>query len=118
MRSSLVLFPGTELLDRAVQEGLIRSKADERRLIYSKDFNTPQGSYLNFLVYLAGFSYFPRWVVRCLARPRLVKVLEVPKTRRLFHTLQRLGDSLIILYKGLRALLTGDIRRIRNYLAK
>jgi anaerobic magnesium-protoporphyrin IX monomethyl ester cyclase len=118
MRSSLVLFPGTELFDRAVQEKLIRSKADERRLIYSKDFNTPEGSYLNFLVYLSGFSYFPRWMVRCLASPRLVKVLEVPKTRRLFHTLQHAGDTLILLWKGLRAFLTGDFNRIRNYLAK
>ena len=118
MRSSLILFPGTELFDRAVQEGLIRSKADERRLIYSKDFNTPEGSYINFLVYLAGFSYFPRSLVRLLARPRLVQVLEVPKSRRFFHALQQIGDNLIVLSKGLRALLTGDFQRIRNYLAR
>jgi anaerobic magnesium-protoporphyrin IX monomethyl ester cyclase len=118
MRSSLVLFPGTELYDRAVQEGLISSKADERRLIYSKDFNTPEGSYLNFLIYLAGFSYFPRWLVRRLADPRLVKVLEVPKNRSLFQILQLLSDNLIVVYKGLRALVTGDFRRIRNFLAR
>jgi anaerobic magnesium-protoporphyrin IX monomethyl ester cyclase len=118
MRSSLILFPGTELYDRAVQEGLIRSKEDERRLIYSKDFNTPEGSYMNFLVYLAGFSYFPRSLVRLLARPGLVKALETPKFRRFFGTLQQLGDGLIVLSKGLRALLTGDFRRIRNFLAR
>ncbi len=118
MRSSLILFPGSELFDRAVREGLIRSKADERRLIYSKDFNTPEGSYLNFLVYLAGFSYFPRGLVRLLAHPRLVQVLEVPKFRRFFYALQQIGDNLIVLSKGLRALLTGDFQRIRNYLAR
>jgi hypothetical protein len=67
---------------------------------------------------LAGFSHFPRWVVSLLARPRLVKGLEMPRLRWFFHTLQRLGDNLIVLYKGLRALLTGDFQRIRNYLAR
>ena len=118
MRSSLVLFPGTELYDRAVQEGLISSKADERRLIYSKDFNTPEGSYLNFLVYLSGFSYFPRWMIRYLARPLLVKMLEVPELKFFFKALQEIGDNLIVFSKGIRSLLTGDYQRIRNYLAK
>lgn len=118
MRSSLIVFPGTELFDRAVREGLIRDKTDERRFIYSKDFNTPEGSYLNFLVYLAGFSSFPRWVVSLLAHPRLVRKLEVPKLKRFFHILQRLGDGSIVLSKGLRSLLTGDFRRIGNYLAR
>jgi len=117
-RASLTLFPGTELFDRAVREGLIRSKEDERRLIYSKDLITPEGSYVNFLVYLAGFSNFPRCVVRLLAHPRLVKVLEVSKFKGVFLILQRLGDGSIVLYKGLRALLTGDFRRIRNFLAR
>jgi radical SAM superfamily enzyme YgiQ (UPF0313 family) len=117
-RASLTLFPGTELFDRAVLEGLIRNKEDERRLIYSKHLHTPEGSYVNFLMYLSGFSYFPRWMVRLLAHPRLVKTLEAPKFRGLFHTLQRFGDGLIVLYKGLRALLTGDWHRIRNHLAR
>jgi anaerobic magnesium-protoporphyrin IX monomethyl ester cyclase len=117
-RSSLIMFPGTEIFDRAVREGLIQTKEDERRLIYSKDFNTPEGSYLNFLIYLAGFSYFPRWLLRLLARPGMIEALEVPRLRGFFHNLQRLGDGLIILSKGLRALLTGDFQRIRNFLAK
>lgn len=118
MRSSLILFPGTELFDRAVREGLIRSKEDERRLIYNRDFNTPQGSYLNFLVYLAGFAYFPRRLLWLLSRPRLVQALEVDHLHKFFHNLQRLGDGLIVLYKGIHALLTGDFKRIRNFLAK
>jgi anaerobic magnesium-protoporphyrin IX monomethyl ester cyclase len=117
-RASLVLFPGTELYDRAVHEGLIRNKEDERRLIYNKHLHTPEGSYVNFLMYLAGFSYFPRRLLRLLARPRLVGALEVDHPHKLFHNLQRLGDGLIVLYKGIHALLTGDFRRIRNFLEK
>jgi anaerobic magnesium-protoporphyrin IX monomethyl ester cyclase len=116
--SSLILFPGTEVFERAVREGLIRNQEDERRFIYSKDFNTPEGSYLNFLVYLAGFSYFPRWLVRGLAHPVMIKALEVPRLQGVFQTLQRLGDNLVVFFKGLRALLSGDLQRIRNYLAK
>ena len=37
---------------------------DERRLIYNKHLHTPEGSYVNFLMYLAGFSYFPRRLLR------------------------------------------------------
>ncbi len=117
-RGSLTLFPGTELLERAMQEGLICTKEDERRLIYSKHLHTPEGSYLNFLMYLAGFSNFPRGLVRLLAHPRLVKAFEVPQFRQFFHTLQRYGDGLVVIYKGLRSLVTGDFKRIWNYLEK
>jgi anaerobic magnesium-protoporphyrin IX monomethyl ester cyclase len=117
-RASLVLFPGTELNERAVREGLIRNKEDERRLIYNKHLHTPEGSYVNFLMYLAGFAYFPRRLLRLLSRPRLVQALEVDQLHKFFHTLQRLGDGLIVLYKGIHALLTGDFTRIRNFLAK
>jgi anaerobic magnesium-protoporphyrin IX monomethyl ester cyclase len=117
-RASLILFPGTELYDRAVLVGLIRDKEDERRLIYNKHLHTPEGSYVNLLMYLAGFSYFPRWLVRLLARPHLVQTLEVDQLHKFFRGLQRLGDGLIVLYKGIRALLTADFQRIRNYLAR
>ena len=117
-RASLVLFPGTELNERAVREGLICNKEDERRLIYNKHLHTPEGSYVNFLMYLAGFAYFPRRLLRLLSRPRLVQALEVDQLHKFFHNLQRLGDGLIVLYKGIHALLTGDFQRIRNFLAK
>ena len=117
-RASLILFPGTELYERAVREGLIRNQEDERQLIYNKHLHTPEGSYVNFLMYLAGFSYFPRWVLRLLVRPQFVRALEDDHLHKFFCALQRLGDGLIVLYKGVRALLMGDFQRIRNYLAK
>lgn len=117
-RASLILFPGTEIYDRAVQDGVIRNKEDERRLIYNKHLHTPEGSFVNFLMYLAGFSFFPRRVLRLLARPQVVQALEVDHLHKVYYLLQRLGDGLIVLYKGLRALFMGDWQRIRNYLAK
>lgn len=118
MRASLVLFPGTELYNRAVKEGLIQGAEDEQKLIYNKPITAMEGSYINFLIYLAGFSYFPRGLIRFLARPRLVKALQTEHLHKFFLSLQLLGDGLIVLYKGLRALLTGDFQRIRTYLAK
>lgn len=116
-------FPGTEPYDKALLEGLIQSKEDERKLIYEKVLITPEGSYANLLFYLAGFSYFPLGLVRFLAWPPLVGFLKRDRLRalslgKLFSLFVKMGDALIVFSKGLRAILRGDFRRIRNYLAR
>jgi anaerobic magnesium-protoporphyrin IX monomethyl ester cyclase len=115
-RSTLMLYPGTELYARAVREGLIKGEEDEQRLIFNRHLGSPQGSYVNFLVYLSGFSYFPRGVIRFLARPRLVHFLNQARFHKLFGGLARVGDALIVASRGIKALVTGDFQRIRNYL--
>ena len=114
-RASLVLFHGTALYQKAKKEGIIRSDKDEWDQIYSKHLHTPKGSYINFLFYIAGFSYFPRWIIRVMAQPVFIQLFESKKYSKSFQVLNRIGEGAIVLSKGIRSLATGDVGRIRRY---
>lgn len=117
-RASLVCFPGTELYIKAKQEGIIKTEEDEMREIYSKHLHSPKGTYVNFLMYLAGFSSFPRWIVKLLSKRAFVKFFNRQGLSNLYFFLNRLGDSLIILSKGIRSVIRGDFLRIYRYFDK
>jgi len=117
-RASLVCFPGTELYDKARREGLIVTEEDELREIYSKHLHTPKGTYVNFLMYLAGFSYFPRWIVLTLSGAFFVRIFERRALDRVYTAFYRLGEMLIVVAKGARSLLKGDFSRIYRYFVK
>ena len=114
-RSSLVPFPGTKLYEIGKRDGWI---TDERKQIYSKHLHTPSGSYPNFLIYLAGYSQFPRWVLRVLRKKPFLKILGGGFLNPVYFLLCRLCDGGIVLLKGLKSVLTGDMGRIRNFLRK
>jgi anaerobic magnesium-protoporphyrin IX monomethyl ester cyclase len=117
-RSSLVCFPGTELHVKAKQDGIIKTEEDERREVYAKHLHTPKGTYVNFLMYLAGFSYFPRWIVRFMSKAFFVRLFNREALSGAYTLLYRLGETLIILSKGLRAVLKGDFFRIYRFFIK
>lgn len=117
-RASLVCFPGTELYLKAKKEGVIKTEEDEHREIYSKHLHMPKGKYVNFLMYLAGFSYFPRWIVRLLATDFSVRLLDREFLNSFYANLNKAGESMIIISKGLRSLFTGDFSRIYKYMVK
>ncbi|MBF0557628.1 MAG: B12-binding domain-containing radical SAM protein [Nitrospirae bacterium] len=117
-RASLVCFPGTELYAKARQDGIITTEEDERREIYAKHLHTPKGTYVNFLMYLAGFSYFPRWIVRFLSNAFFVRLFERPWLSGVYMRSYRLGETLIILSKGIRAFVKGDFSRIYRFFIK
>ena len=114
-RSSLVLFPGTELYNKAKKEGWLSTKEDERREIYAKHLHMPKGRYVNFLMYLAGFSYFPRGIVRLLAGKTVVRFFDWLGWDNLFLFFYTTGERFIILWKGIKSLFTGDFARIKKY---
>jgi radical SAM superfamily enzyme YgiQ (UPF0313 family) len=111
-RASLVLFPGTELYDKAKAEGILKTEEDEWREIYSKHLHTPKGSYCNFLIYLVGFSYFPRWIIKLLSKRVFIKIFDRKALNSFFALLNRFVEFLIILSKGVRSVLRGDFARI------
>lgn len=117
-RASLVCFPGTELYMKAKQEGVIKTEEDEHREIYAKHLHMPKGRYVNLLMYLAGFSYFPRWIVQFLANDMFLKMLDRDSLSGLYAFLNKTGESLIIVYKGLRSFAKGDFSRIYKYIIK
>jgi radical SAM superfamily enzyme YgiQ (UPF0313 family) len=111
--SSLVFFPGTELYDRAVSEGLIR---DEMKDIYRKPFFLPpKRNYPNFLVYLLTFQRFPRWALRFLMKDSTVRRLQGRNLAVLYRASYLLGECLRLVVKGVGSLMAGDIGRIAGY---
>lgn len=117
-RASLVCFPGTELYLKAKRDGIIKTEEDEHREIYAKHLHMPKGKYVNFLMYLAGFSYFPRWIVKLLANDIFVKLLDRNLLNGLYTFFNKAGESLIIAYKGFRSFIKGDFSRIYKYIIK
>jgi anaerobic magnesium-protoporphyrin IX monomethyl ester cyclase len=117
-RASLVTFHGTELYIKAKQDGLIKSKEDEWQQIYSKHLHTPKESYINILFYLAGFSYFPRCIIKLLSDKRLIMFFNRESLNKIYSLLNRFGELLITLSKGVRSLLKGDFRRIYRYFVR
>lgn len=114
-RASLVCFPGTPLFTKAKEDGIIKDEEDLRRHVYNKHLHQPSGCYVNFLFYLAGFCNFPRWIVRLLSRKRVAALLDRDAFAGLYTSLNRVGDGCIVLYKGIRSLMTGDFSRIARY---
>ena len=114
-RSSLVPFPGTKLYDIGKRDGWL---TDERKQIYAKHLHTPYGSYPNFLIYLAGYSCFPRRVLRLLRRKPFTALLDRKGLGPLYALLCRLGDWCIVLFKGVKSVLIGDTGRLRNFIKK
>lgn len=114
-RASLVLFPGTELNTKAKAEGILKTKEDEQREIYCKHLHMPKGSYVNFLVYLAGFSYFPRVIIKALKIKMFVRLFDQERLSNLYIFLYKRMENLIILWKGIRSLFLGDFSRIHKY---
>ncbi len=117
-RASLVCFPGTELYLKAKREGFLRSDEDEWREIYAKHLHSPKGSYVNFLMYLAGFCYFPRRIVHLLSRNPLLALFDRRGLEPFYTWLARRVENMITLSKGIRALLKGDFGRIQRFLVR
>ncbi|WP_420264203.1 B12-binding domain-containing radical SAM protein [Candidatus Magnetominusculus dajiuhuensis] len=117
-RASLVCFPGTDLYEKAKRDELIVTEDEQWREIYAKHLHTPHGSYVNFLMYLAGFSHLPRAIVRLLSRGIFIKTLEKERLAGLYNNLNKLGETSIITAKGLHSLFKGDFRRIYRYFIK
>jgi anaerobic magnesium-protoporphyrin IX monomethyl ester cyclase len=83
---SLVFIPGTDLYNRAVQDGLI---LDEQRQIYRKQFHVAGNIYFKLLLNLAG-SPFPLPLLRLLAHPWLLQFFNRPTLLRLLERLRTL----------------------------
>lgn len=110
--SSLIFFPGTELNDKARQEGILK---DELNDVCRKPFTFPKGTYLNYLIYLAGFPIIPRWLLKLLANDILVKFLHSQRDSSFYEFLFDITEKGRLFSKGIIALMMGDFKRIYNY---
>lgn len=70
---SLVLFPGTELYRKAIEDGYIK---DEVEQVYRKRWIDRKQDYLNILFSLLSKRYIPKSVLRILSHDRVVKIFN------------------------------------------
>lgn len=110
--SSLILFPGTELNEKAKKEGILKDELNE---VCRKPFTFPKGTYLNYLIYLSGFPIVPRWLLKVLAKDIFVRLFHTQKPKKFYEFLFAVTDKLRVTGKGIKALLRGDFSRIINY---
>lgn len=86
---SLVLYPGTELYNRAKAEGLIR---DDREQIYRKRYRSRQRTYLNLVFSLLRNGLpIPRSILKILIHKHVVRILNRRYINRLYGIAFDLG---------------------------
>lgn len=105
---SLTFYPGTDLYDRAKQDGYIQ---DDVRDIYQKDYLKVRRTYMNGLTYLFGAFRVPKPIERLLLHPRVVKA----KPDFLFHPLWFLGWPAYLVVRALRFVMRGDFTRVMRW---
>jgi anaerobic magnesium-protoporphyrin IX monomethyl ester cyclase len=78
----LLFYPGTELYHRALREGIL---APEQAIINEENMQMKRPCYINFLFTLTGVQWFPRWMIRALSLPLLVKLGNRPLFDKIFE---------------------------------
>lgn len=97
---SLVFFPGTELYQKAVKDGLIINRDEQ---IYRKRYQTDIGSsYLNFVLMLNSLVNLPKWVNNFLSSSFMRKNILLKPLR--FGLLKSV--KVLIILKGFKSLLS------------
>ncbi|KPL06225.1 hypothetical protein AMJ86_09370 [bacterium SM23_57] len=84
----LIFYPGTELYDRALQDGII--KTDDTKH-FRENMQQKKACYINFLFSLAGVRFVPRWVIKIMSWPLPVKIGNRPFFNRIFEGIYSVG---------------------------
>jgi anaerobic magnesium-protoporphyrin IX monomethyl ester cyclase len=113
--ASLTLFPGTELNEKAMAEGLIH---DPIKDVYRKAFYRPRVTYLNVLITLTDHPLIPRRVLHWLAAPRLVALFQRESLSPLWRL--ALATDQIFRYAGkaIQSIRYGNFWRISQFVRK
>ena len=93
---SLVLLPGTQLSDMALEKGLIH---DEQKETYTKKVDFIPANYYDLLMACLNIPLVPRWLIRALAKDPLFGYAEkhswfIAGCRKLTQWLQRVSEWL------------------------
>lgn len=111
---SLVMFPGTDIYIKAKEEDLIK---DDSSQIYRKQtYIFFKKSYTNFLFYLAGYSYFTRRLLPFFLREGNIELMEKLESFGIYYILYWFLESIILVKKGIKGIIRGDVSRIHKYL--
>lgn len=113
--ASLVLFPGTKLYIKGKTDGTLY---DEEKQIYRKNLITPEINYINFLFFLTGKHFIPAIIVKMLNNSLFIKIFSFSGFNFAIRVLMGIIELSELVFKGIRALVKGDIKRIYSYLKR
>jgi anaerobic magnesium-protoporphyrin IX monomethyl ester cyclase len=99
---SLTFYPGTELYERAVREGII---TDDLNQIYRKNYLVSKQTYLNGLFRLFELRIAPRWLMSLLLQERAQRLNWV----WLPYFLARCFRGILLIEAGWQSVVSGDL---------
>lgn len=97
---SLVLYPGTQLYEKAKTDGYV---TDDKDQIYQKMYKFHQTNYLNFIFSLLN-NNFPKSILRILIQRHLVTIFNRKSMEKVFGLVLSLGKRLKSLGKILKSI--------------
>ncbi len=110
---SLVMFPGTELYNKAKSEEKIKEDSDQayrkQTYIFSKK------GLVNFLFYLARYNPFTRRLLPLFLQEKYIGLLVKIEALGIYQALYLFLESFTLMKKGALALARGDIFRIIKF---
>jgi anaerobic magnesium-protoporphyrin IX monomethyl ester cyclase len=91
---SLSLFPGTELYNRGVKEGLVK---DIHREVYEKHYQTREYTYISFVLSFIHRQY-PRWILRFMLSKPMVSIFYRSYMKPLYKAVYDSAKLLRMIY--------------------
>lgn len=110
--SSLLFYPATALLDRAMKEGLV---TDELKQVYRQPFLNPKPNYLNALMYASQYGTLPNPLIKTLSTNRVIQAMDKKGLSPFYGMVFKATDLAHLLNRGRCAVMAGDFGRIVNY---
>lgn len=113
--SSLVLYPGTELYEKAMREGRIR---DEVKDVFQRPFYIPPRKYAEFLVYLFTLPGMPKWIMTFLLKDSVAGFLSNTLPCHVWRVGYAVGEALRLVLKGFQSIRARDWQRLGGFLSR
>jgi len=110
--SSLVLYPGTKLHEKAVEEGRIH---DEIKDVYLRPFYIPPKKYSDFLIYLMTLPVMPSSLISFLLKDSVSRTASRRVPGLFYPVGYALGEGLRLFLKGCQAVRGRDWRRLGRF---
>jgi len=107
---SLTLFPGTELYERGVREGLI---GDIHKEVYQKHYQSREFTYFSVLLSLI-YRQYPRWILRFLLCTPMVRIFHRNYLKPLYKSIYESAKMLRTMKRRLLGRREGAVEGVVN----
>lgn len=109
---SLTFYPGTELYDRAIEEGIIKDKIKE---VYNKGYHHIKNDYFMALFHLVWNFKLPNFLINFLTNKKVIHSPFFYPAKSLLTISIPLFEQYNLLSRGFRSLFSGNLYRIPVY---